>query len=92
MKFFQGRLMHIIPAKEKPQAPEQDILGPNGTKLSKVKKEKEAKRKNLAGSDFNWSTLYMSVSLFWNMDDEGINGVGYNRAMLLLELLPIVLA
>ncbi|CDS05564.1 hypothetical protein LRAMOSA08092 [Lichtheimia ramosa] len=60
MKFFQGRLMHIIPAKEKPQAPEQEILGPNGTKLSKVKKEKEAKRKNLAGSDFNWSTLYMS--------------------------------
>ncbi|KAI7885786.1 RNA-binding domain-containing protein, partial [Lichtheimia hyalospora FSU 10163] len=35
MKFFQGRLMHIIPAKEKPQAPEQEILGPNGTKLSK---------------------------------------------------------
>lgn len=54
--------MHIIPAKEKPQAPEQEILGPNGTKLSKVKKEKEAKRRNLAGSDFNWSTLYMSVS------------------------------
>ncbi|KAI9317518.1 hypothetical protein BX666DRAFT_1938025 [Dichotomocladium elegans] len=60
MKFFQGRLMHILPAKEKPQAPDEEILGPNGTKLSKVKKEKEIKRKNLAGSDFNWSTLYMS--------------------------------
>lgn len=62
MKTFQGRLLHIIPAEEKPPAKEEDILGVNGTKLSAVKKEKEKKRRNLAGNDFNWNSLYMSVS------------------------------
>lgn len=62
MKTFQGRLLHIIPAQEKPPAKEEDILGVNGTKLSAVKKEKEKKRRNLAGNDFNWNSLYMSVS------------------------------
>ncbi|KAI8388663.1 uncharacterized protein BYT42DRAFT_560822, partial [Radiomyces spectabilis] len=60
MKTFQGRLLHIIPAKEKPQPREDELLGPNGTKLSSVKKEKEKKRKDLAASDFNWNSLYMS--------------------------------
>lgn len=60
MKTFQGRLLHIIPAQEKPPAKEEDILGVNGTKLSAVKKEKEKKRRNLAGNDFNWNSLYMS--------------------------------
>jgi multiple RNA-binding domain-containing protein 1 len=63
MKTFQGRLMHILPANEKPPQKEEDILGANGTKLSAVKKEKERKRKSLAGNDFNWNSLYMSVSL-----------------------------
>lgn len=62
MKTFQGRLLHIIPAEEKPPAKEEDILGVNGTKLSAVKKDKEKKRRNLAGNDFNWNSLYMSVS------------------------------
>ncbi|CAO3634886.1 unnamed protein product [Cunninghamella blakesleeana] len=60
MKSFQGRLLHILPAKEKPVSKEEEIYGPNGTKLSSVKKEKEKKRKNLASSDFNWNSLYMS--------------------------------
>ncbi|CAO3639840.1 unnamed protein product [Cunninghamella echinulata] len=60
MKSFQGRLLHILPAKEKPVSKEEEIYGPNGTKLSSIKKEKEKKRKNLAGSDFNWNSLYMS--------------------------------
>lgn len=60
---FLGRLLHVLPAKEKPQAPEQEPVGPNGIKMSKFKKEKEQKRKNLAGSDFNWNSLYMSVSV-----------------------------
>lgn len=64
MQTFQGRLLHIIPAEEKPPAKEEDILGVNGTKLSAVKKDKEKKRRNLAGNDFNWNSLYMSVSLF----------------------------
>ncbi|KAL1936134.1 hypothetical protein VTP01DRAFT_268 [Rhizomucor pusillus] len=58
---FLGRLLHILPAKEKPQAPEEEPVGPNGIKLSKFKKEKEQKRKNLAGSEFNWNSLYMSA-------------------------------
>jgi multiple RNA-binding domain-containing protein 1 len=62
MQTFQGRLLHIIPAEEKPPAKEEDILGVNGTKLSAVKKDKEKKRRNLAGNDFNWNSLYMSVS------------------------------
>lgn len=64
MQTFQGRLLHIIPAEEKPPAKEEDILGVNGTKLSAVKKEKEKKRRNLAGNDFNWNSLYMSVSSY----------------------------
>ncbi|KAI8074728.1 hypothetical protein BC940DRAFT_249567 [Gongronella butleri] len=60
MKEFQGRLLHVLPAKEKPASKEEDIYGPNGTKISKVKKEKEQKRRNLAGNDFNWNSLYMS--------------------------------
>lgn len=69
MKSFQGRLLHILPAKEKPVSKEEEIYGPNGTKLSSIKKEKEKKRKNLAGSDFNWNSLYMSVSIisFFNI-------------------------
>ncbi|KAI8891456.1 RNA-binding domain-containing protein [Backusella circina FSU 941] len=61
MKTFQGRLLHILPANEKPPQKEEDILGVNGTKLSAVKKEKERKRKSLAGNDFNWNSLYMSA-------------------------------
>jgi multiple RNA-binding domain-containing protein 1 len=62
MKTFQGRLLHIIPGEEKPPTKEEEIVGVNGTKLSSVKKEKEKKRRNLAGNDFNWNSLYMSVS------------------------------
>ncbi|RCI01220.1 Multiple RNA-binding domain-containing protein 1 [Rhizopus azygosporus] len=61
MKTFQGRLLHIIPGEEKPPTKEEEIVGVNGTKLSSVKKEKEKKRRNLAGNDFNWNSLYMSA-------------------------------
>ncbi|KAG0162704.1 Multiple RNA-binding domain-containing protein 1, partial [Apophysomyces sp. BC1034] len=60
MKTFQGRLLHILPANEKPPPKEDELIGPNGTKLSNIKKEKEKKRRNLAGNDFNWNSLYMS--------------------------------
>ncbi|KAL0078096.1 hypothetical protein F4703DRAFT_1778440 [Phycomyces blakesleeanus] len=60
MKFFQGRLLHILASKEKPPPKEDEFFGPNGTKLSSVKKDKEKKRRNMAGSDFNWNSLYMS--------------------------------
>ncbi|KAI8974376.1 hypothetical protein BDB01DRAFT_807206 [Pilobolus umbonatus] len=61
MKPFQGRLLHVLPAQEKPASKEEEILGLNGTKLSSVKKEKEKKRRNMAGQDFNWNSLYMSA-------------------------------
>ncbi|KAI8973452.1 hypothetical protein BDF20DRAFT_977834 [Mycotypha africana] len=61
MQTFQGRLLHILPAQEKPPSKEDDLVGLNGTKLSSVKKEKEKKRRNLAGNDFNWNSLYMSA-------------------------------
>ncbi|KAI8320596.1 RNA-binding domain-containing protein [Martensiomyces pterosporus] len=58
-KVFLGRLLHVLPGKEKPQAREsEDALG--GFKSS-VKKERDAKKKANAGSDFNWNSLYMSA-------------------------------
>ncbi|RKP05986.1 hypothetical protein THASP1DRAFT_19051, partial [Thamnocephalis sphaerospora] len=50
---LQGRLLHILPAKEKLRAPQtEEILS--------VKKAREQKRKAQAGNDFNWNTLYMN--------------------------------
>ncbi|KAJ2007756.1 Multiple RNA-binding domain-containing protein 1 [Coemansia thaxteri] len=58
-KVFLGRLLHVLPGKEKPQAREtDDTLA--GFK-SDVKKERDTKKKALAGSDFNWNSLYMSA-------------------------------
>ncbi|KAJ2010530.1 Multiple RNA-binding domain-containing protein 1, partial [Coemansia sp. S85] len=58
-KVFLGRLLHVLPSKEKPQEREAgDLLA--GFK-SDVKKERDAKKKALAGSDFNWNSLYMSA-------------------------------
>ncbi|KAJ2045249.1 Multiple RNA-binding domain-containing protein 1 [Coemansia sp. S16] len=58
-KVFLGRLLHVLPGKEKPQEREAgDTLA--GFK-SDVKKERDAKKKALAGSDFNWNSLYMSA-------------------------------
>ncbi|KAJ1899699.1 Multiple RNA-binding domain-containing protein 1, partial [Kickxella alabastrina] len=58
-KVFLGRLLHVLPGKEKPQPREADDAQ-SGFK-STVKKERDAKRKALAGSDFNWNSLYMSA-------------------------------
>ncbi|KAJ1961108.1 Multiple RNA-binding domain-containing protein 1 [Dipsacomyces acuminosporus] len=58
-KVFLGRLLHVLPGKEKPQAKEgEDSL--DGFKSS-LKKERDSKKKNQAGSDFNWNSLYMSA-------------------------------
>ncbi|KAJ2751632.1 Multiple RNA-binding domain-containing protein 1 [Coemansia pectinata] len=58
-RVFLGRLLHVLPGKEKPQEREAgDLLA--GFK-SDVKKERDAKKKALAGSDFNWNSLYMSA-------------------------------
>lgn len=57
-KSFQGRLIHILAAvdrKGKIQVEEGE-----GRKKT-VKDEKQAKRKAMAGKEFNWSMLYMNV-------------------------------
>lgn len=55
---FQGRLVHILGAVDrKGQARVEEGEGKKRT----VKDEKDAKRKAMAGKEFNWSMLYMNV-------------------------------
>ena len=54
---FQGRILEIVPGKEKPQAPEEVDLGPNAS----YKKKLEQKRKKQAASEFTWNSLFMNV-------------------------------
>ncbi|KAI6118428.1 hypothetical protein F5141DRAFT_1194724 [Pisolithus sp. B1] len=56
-KSFQGRLLHILPAVER--SGKLEITDRDGKKGS-LKEERNAKRKGMAGRDFNWSTLYMN--------------------------------
>ena len=59
-KSFQGRLLHILPAQDRhnPHHTQEE----DGGRKKTVKGEKEAKRKGIAGKEFNWSMLYMNVS------------------------------
>ncbi|KAI6023260.1 hypothetical protein BKA83DRAFT_4275186 [Pisolithus microcarpus] len=56
-KSFQGRLLHILPAVDRPG--KLEVTDRDGKKSS-LKEERNAKRKGMAGRDFNWSTLYMN--------------------------------
>lgn len=58
-QFFQGRLIHILPGKEKP-APADDADDDLDGQGFKSKKDK--KRAATAGDSFNWNTMYMNVS------------------------------
>ncbi|KAJ1731149.1 Multiple RNA-binding domain-containing protein 1 [Coemansia sp. Benny D160-2] len=70
-KVFHGRILHVLPGKEKPQAREaEDGIG--GFKSS-VKKERDAKKKALAGSDFNWNSLYLSADAVADSISERLN-------------------
>ncbi|KAJ2847335.1 Multiple RNA-binding domain-containing protein 1 [Coemansia brasiliensis] len=70
-KVFLGRLLHVLPGKEKPQ-PREPIDSLGGFK-SGVKKEREAKKKALAGSDFNWNSLFMSADAVADSISERLN-------------------
>ncbi|KAJ1985004.1 Multiple RNA-binding domain-containing protein 1 [Dimargaris cristalligena] len=60
-KFFQGRLLHVLPAKEKFTPKEFNALNPTlGEPLTSVKKQRELKKKATSKLDFNWNSLYMS--------------------------------
>ncbi|KAI0776697.1 RNA-binding domain-containing protein [Trametes elegans] len=54
---FQGRLLHILPAVDrKGKAADVEGVGKKRT----LKQDKEAKRKAVAGKEFNWAMLYMN--------------------------------
>ncbi|KAI0656208.1 hypothetical protein C8Q70DRAFT_1012681 [Cubamyces menziesii] len=54
---FQGRLLHILPAVDrKGKAAETEGEGKKRT----LKQDREAKRKAVAGKEFNWAMLYMN--------------------------------
>ncbi|KAH8101233.1 hypothetical protein BXZ70DRAFT_935079 [Cristinia sonorae] len=56
-KSFQGRLLHILPAVDRKGRPE--VVDADGKKKT-LKEEKDAKRKGMAGKEFNWAMLYMN--------------------------------
>ncbi|KAF8809936.1 hypothetical protein BYT27DRAFT_6509543 [Phlegmacium glaucopus] len=56
-KSFQGRLLHILAAVDRKG--KFEVVEGDGRKNS-VKDEKNAKRKSMAGKEFNWSMLYMN--------------------------------
>jgi len=59
-KSFQGRLLHLLPAKAKvEQEPEEGEDGEGGKNF---KKNKELKQKKTAGSSHNWNSLFLGGS------------------------------
>jgi len=52
-----GRLLHILPSREKPHL---HSIDPSNWSL---KKQREMKLKAQATNDFNWNTLYMNVNI-----------------------------
>lgn len=58
---FHGRLLHLIPGKNK-----DDEVDPDAEGLS-FKQKKELKQKQLAGSSHNWNTLFMGVNAVANV-------------------------
>lgn len=65
-KSFQGRLLHILAAVDRKG--KFEVIEGDGKKKS-VKDEKNAKRKAMAGKEFNWSMLYMNVGTFYFKDN-----------------------
>ena len=57
-QIFQGRLLHILPAKARQNKEEMTGTLTN----SSYKKQKEKKLKSLAGSGHNWNTLFLGAN------------------------------
>lgn len=55
---FQGRILEIVAAKEKPKSYDELQTGPHSLTF-KAKRERE--RKSTASNDFNWNSLFMNV-------------------------------
>ncbi|KAI8816731.1 uncharacterized protein EV422DRAFT_561394 [Fimicolochytrium jonesii] len=54
-QIFQGRILDILPGKEKPRAEEETSEGPTS-----FKSQKEKQRKATAGNEFSWNSLFMN--------------------------------
>ena len=54
---FNGRLLHLLPAKPKEET-EEGAGGPG----SEFKKQKDAKLKASAGNSYNWNSLFLASS------------------------------
>ncbi|XP_041348002.1 probable RNA-binding protein 19 isoform X2 [Gigantopelta aegis] len=52
---FQGRMLHILPGK--PKTEEMELA-----EKSSFKKKKEAEKKSLAKSSYNWNTLFLGAN------------------------------
>lgn len=63
-KFFQGRLLHVLPGKEKLGKTANEENTESQSNLS-FKKQREKKRKGNATLSFNWNSLYMNVCLLY---------------------------
>jgi multiple RNA-binding domain-containing protein 1 len=73
---FQGRLLHVLPAKEKiGQRPEQE-------ESTSYKKKKQAQLKASSRDETSWNTLFMSVRdhIYVFHDFSGGCGCGSNGA------------
>jgi multiple RNA-binding domain-containing protein 1 len=55
---FQGRILEILPGKEKQILPEDEELGADAS----YKKKLEQKRKKEALNEFSWNSLFINVS------------------------------
>ncbi|KAI8822333.1 hypothetical protein BJ741DRAFT_557176 [Chytriomyces cf. hyalinus JEL632] len=55
---FQGRIIEILPGKEKPRAPEEDetLLSADAS----YKKKLEVKRKKEASNEYSWNSLFVN--------------------------------
>ena len=55
---FQGRILHLLPAKEKLSSQSKD-----GEEHGSFKSKKKAEMKSKSTDDYNWNSLFMSVCL-----------------------------
>ncbi|KAJ3044977.1 hypothetical protein HDV00_012396 [Rhizophlyctis rosea] len=56
---FQGRILEILPGKERPRGPDEDEEG-EGEDGGSYKRKKEKMRKKEAGNEFSWNSLFMN--------------------------------
>ncbi|KAI6206819.1 putative bacteriochlorophyll 4-vinyl reductase [Aphelenchoides besseyi] len=58
---FKGRMLHILPGKEKPEEAKEEVKKPTG--LSEFQKKREAERKSKSQTaTYSWNTLFMGAN------------------------------